>query len=118
MNNDEFTVSSKFVFDVAGTCDDPCSVPSTLSLVAINTVNGAKLIYKHSTSSTAGSVLFEGLNITSRGGCGEKLERCSILVFSESVEAITVVTLPLGEHFGIVTFNNESTSFTLREHHV
>ena len=81
-------------------------------MLAVNTPDGALLNYKHSASPSVGRVLFEGLRITSSNGCGEGFQRCSIAVLSRG--DITLVALPLGRHFGLVTFNNK-TEFSFRE---
>lgn len=89
-------------------------------MFAANTIDGAQLTYKHSSSISVAvdTVLFEGLNISSSNGCGEMYERCSIPLVSWG--AITLTALPLGDHFGLVIFNNDSArnQFTFREKHV
>lgn len=88
-------------------------------MFAVNTIDGAQLTYKHSTWERTGTVvLFEGHNISSSNGCGEMSERCFLRLISW--DNITLAALPLEDHFGLVTFNNESAQnrFTFREKHV
>lgn len=92
---------------------ETCVQPTTFSVVAVNTADGAQLAYKHSAPPSAeGTVLFEGLRITSSSGCGEGFERCSIAILSQG--DITLVAVPLGQYFGLATFNND-TEFSFRE---
>lgn len=95
-----------------------CFLPTTFSVFAVNTIDGAKLIYKHSSSATEGTVLFEGHNISSSNGCGKKSQRCIVRLLSW--DSISLAALPLEDHFGLVTFNNESAQnrFAFREKHI
>lgn len=87
---------------------------TTFTLAASNTISGAKLIYKQS-SSTPSSVLFDGLNISSSDVCGESYERCSIFLLPH--EGILLSALPLGGCIGLVTFNTSEDQLTFREQH-
>lgn len=92
-----------------------CTLPTTFSLSATNTINGTELKYKHSDSPTIRTVLFEGLNLSSTQTCGDTYQECSILSLN-IIDGIIAVVLPLGQYFGFITF--DANLFILREKHV
>lgn len=90
-----------------------CYWPTTLSLLAVSTENGTELSYKYSNSEVVGRILFEGLNVSSVSACGDTFLKCPIFQVSAS-NNITAVVLPLGENFGVATFDSGG----FREKHV